>query len=117
MSSDNGWIIREVAKDEFVLHPYFASADDYPEIKPSDERFMSLEAAVRKYTELEDESYPSEYGLTVKLLPTINEIRARLISEGMGLNFSEARMEMALSALTHPDLIELTKQYINLLQS
>lgn len=64
MSADNGYVLRKNEEGKFVLHMYFASADEYPPIDQGGQTFDTLEEAVLAYEEAEDAAYPSEYGLT-----------------------------------------------------
>lgn len=69
MSQDDGWIIRVNDSGKYVLQHYFASAEELPHIDsaPLTQRRDSLEGAVRLFHGLEDQAYPSEYGLTIDL--------------------------------------------------
>ncbi len=73
MSMDNGFVIRQIDPDVFVLQDYSMSADEYPPLTQYDWRFTTLEDAVQHYASMEAEAfeygYPlSEYGLSFQLL-------------------------------------------------
>lgn len=69
MSQDDGYILRENSDGKYVLQHYFASVEYPPIDSETALRFDNMEDAVRKYHELEDTAYPSEYGLTVQVNP------------------------------------------------
>lgn len=73
MSSDTGFILRQNKNGKFVLQGYWASDAAYPPINSGGYIFDTLEEAIQKYQELENDDFPSEYGLTVRINPTQKE--------------------------------------------
>lgn len=67
MSADNGYVLRKKENGKFVLHHYFASADEYPPIdsEPIIEDH-NVGWVIDKFSELEQEN-KSEYGLKTAL--------------------------------------------------
>lgn len=62
MSSDNGYIIRQNSKGEYVAQTYFAGDEKYPDVEQEGLRtYNTLEEAVLQCTE------PTEYGLTIDI--------------------------------------------------
>ncbi len=75
MSADNGYVIRKNSTGEYVLQMYYASDDDFPDIdRPSALHFGSLSAALAKYGQIEDQTYPSEYGVIVHPLELWDDV-------------------------------------------
>lgn len=70
MSSDDGWVLREVFSNgtrQYTLEHYFAGAGQDSPVGPK-YVFETLEDAVNYYNQVEDQNYPSEFGLSINLL-------------------------------------------------
>lgn len=67
MSADNGFILRKSAPNKYTLQEYNASADEYPPIDKAAMVFDTVEAALRRYEEIETSAYTVEYGLSVRI--------------------------------------------------